>query len=350
VNISNKIVEVPIDLLKRDYKQPRKTFAEESIESMAKTIKVHGTINPIEVDGKNVVITGEIRWRAAKLAGMKKVPIRRIKNITLHERLERQLIENLHRIELTSVERENAIYALWKSGRFKSVRELAETLGYHPVTIGDIVEAKKFRDRVVGLPDTVPTSLISETKELDDKTRLKILMKVSRGEIKRPAPQTELREIVKIVKKAPKAVRQRVLKQNIPLDEARQLVELYEKAPEPLKEAIERNEVKLEHAREAIQVYKEVKGMIPDETRVKQLVESLKSNKILDNLRIREYKDILEGKKTVIDEATIVTEIDTGYIFTCPLCMNKYRIIHSKPTNFHKLQELGSKQFHEVKS
>jgi len=345
VNIGNKIVEVPIDLLKRDHKQPRKTFAEESVESMAKTIKVHGTINPIEVDGKNVIITGEIRWRAAKLAGMEKVPVRRIKNITPQERLERQLIENLHRIELTSVERENAIYALWKSGRFKSVRELAEMLGYHHATISDIVEAKKFRDRVVGLPDTVPTSLISETKELDDKTRLKILMKVSRGEIRRPAPQTELREIVKIVKKAPKAVRQRVLEQNIPLDEAREFVELCEKAPEPLKEAIERNEVKLEHAREAIQVYREInsEGMIPDEMRVEQLVESLKTNKILDNLRVREYKDILEGKKTVIDEATIVTDLDTGYVFTCPLCTNQYRIIHSKPTNFHKLQELGSK-------
>ena len=345
MNICKDIVEVPVTSLKRDPKQPRKIFAEESVENMAKTIKAHGTINPIEVDEKNVIVTGEIRWRAAKLAGVKKVPTRRILNITRHERLERQLVENLHRVELSSVERENAIHALWKTRRFKSVRELAETIGYHHATIDDIIEVKEFRDRVGGLPDTVPTSLISETRGLDDETRFEILMKVARGEVRRPAPQSEIRELVKIAKRAPSEIRRRVLEENVPLEDVREYVDLYERAPEHLKEMIESKDVKLEHVRDAVEAYVEVssKRLVRDDDSVRKLAQSLRSDKIIDDLRKQEYRDILIGRKNPLDEATIVTEVDTGYVFTCPLCMNQYRIIHCKPTNAHRLQELGSR-------
>jgi len=342
VNIRKDIVEMPVTSLKRDPGQPRKIFTKESIENMAKTIKIHGTINPIEVDEENVIITGEIRWRAAKLAGVKKVPTRRILNITRQERLERQLVENLHRVELSSVERENAIYALWKSGRFKSVRELAKTIGYHHATIDDIIEVKEFRDRVGGLPATVPTSLISETNDLDDETRLKILMKVARGEIRRPAPQSELRELVRIAKKAPEGLRSKVLEQNALLSEIKEYIDLYEKAPEPLKEMVESKEVRLDHVRDAVEAYREIssKGFVPDTLSVKRLAQSLRSDKIVDDIRRQEYRRILTSRKDLLDEATIVTEIDTGYVFKCPLCMNQYRIFHIKPTNAHRLQEL----------
>jgi len=56
-------------------------------------------------------------------------------------------VENLHHHELSSVEREDAIYRLWKTGRYKSHRELGEVLGYHHVTIDALIEAKEFRNR-----------------------------------------------------------------------------------------------------------------------------------------------------------------------------------------------------------
>jgi len=347
MQIENRIVEAPVNSLKPDPKQPRKTFPEEVIENIAKTIKAHGTINPIEVDEKNVIVTGEIRWKGARLAGVKTVPTRRIKSITPQERLERQLIENLHHTELESKEREDAIYRLWKTGRFKSHRELAETLGYHHATIGDIIEAKEFRDKAVGLPDTVPTSLISETKELDKKTRVELLKKVARGEIRRPAPQTEVREAVKILKKAPEPIKGRFLRGEIPQERAKKIVEVYEKAPEPLKKAVEKEEVKLEHAEEAISLYKELEeeGVKVEESKIKQHVEELKKEARMDEaqakLRREAFKDVLAGRKEAID----VTIMDRGATFIQEVRDVAWKV---KGWGVPTLMEIGAERWREA--
>jgi len=44
--------------------------------------------------------------------------------------------------------------------------------------------------------------------------------------------------------------------------------------------------------------------------------------------------------KQKVDDATVVTEIDTGYVFSCPVCKGKYRILHNKPTDVHRFEEL----------
>jgi hypothetical protein len=44
--------------------------------------------------------------------------------------------------------------------------------------------------------------------------------------------------------------------------------------------------------------------------------------------------------KEKVDDATVVTEIDTGYVFSCPVCKGKYRILHNKPTDVHRFEEL----------
>lgn len=307
MEVENTIVEVPVNSLKPDPKQPRKTFPEEEIENIAKTIKAQGTINAIEVDENKVIITGEIRWKGAKKAGVKTVPIRRIRNITPEERLERQLIENLHHTKLGSVDRENAIYKLWKTERYKSHRELANVLGYHYATIDAIIEAKEFRDRVGGLPATTPTSLISETQELDDQTRVKILEKVRSGEIKRPAPQTEIRRAVKVVKKAPKRVRKRFLEGDLELEQATKLTEILEKAPKPLKEAIEKEEVEPERAETAVKLYEKLKeeGVEIEPSRVSLHVEELKKEarveKAQEKIQEETAREVLTGRKEAFD-------------------------------------------------
>ncbi len=86
---------IPIEKLKRDNNQPRQTFDENHIRDMAQSITTEGVINPIEIDKNFVIITGEMRFRASKLAGLKKVPCK-ILDFAPKERFRRQVIENIH--------------------------------------------------------------------------------------------------------------------------------------------------------------------------------------------------------------------------------------------------------------
>jgi len=64
------VVMMDVNLIKPDPDQPRKTFNEDDIVATAFTIESQGLINPIEIDENNMIVTGEIRWRASKLAGV----------------------------------------------------------------------------------------------------------------------------------------------------------------------------------------------------------------------------------------------------------------------------------------
>lgn len=302
MEVENVIAEVPVNSLEPDQKQPRKTFPKEEIENIAKTIKAQGTINAIEVDENNTIITGEIRWRGAKKAGAKTVPIRRIKNITPEERLERQLIENLHHTPLSSVERENAIYRLWKTKRYKTYRELAEILGYSESSIKQYIDAKEFRDKKT-VAATVSTRVIDSTKGLAEKEREEVLRKVEKGEVR---PE-QVREVVRTVKKAPSSVKEKFFQSRITPEETKRIVEVHEKAPRPLKEAIEREEVAPERAEKAVKLYEELErsGSELDENRISQHVEQLKKETRMEKAqaKIKEEtsRQVLTGKKEAFD-------------------------------------------------
>lgn len=84
--------------------QPRKNFNEDALLELADSIKQFGIIQPLIVqkqDDYYEIIAGERRWRAAKLAGLKEVPVI-IKNYTEQERVEIALIENIQREDLNS--------------------------------------------------------------------------------------------------------------------------------------------------------------------------------------------------------------------------------------------------------
>ena len=100
---------IDINKIKPDKDQPRKTFNEETLRELAQTYKSQGITQPIEIDEKFVIITGERRFRAAKLAGLKKIPCRIIKGLTEEQKLERRLIENIHHEPLTDLEKAEAI-------------------------------------------------------------------------------------------------------------------------------------------------------------------------------------------------------------------------------------------------
>ena len=111
----NGIEGVDISLIYANPNQPRKNFDETALKELAMSIKTHGIIQPIVLnraeDGKYMIIAGERRWRAAKIAGLTQVPAF-IRNYTPKQIKEISIIENLQREDLNPIEAARAIKQL----------------------------------------------------------------------------------------------------------------------------------------------------------------------------------------------------------------------------------------------
>lgn len=97
---------LPIDDITANPKQPRKQFSDESLEELAESIRNVGILQPLLIkkqDGQNLLIAGERRLRAAKLAGLLDVPVRFI-DVTEEEMDQISLIENIQREDLNPID------------------------------------------------------------------------------------------------------------------------------------------------------------------------------------------------------------------------------------------------------
>ena len=106
--------EVEIDSIVPGPMQPRTHFDEASLESLADSIRAHGIVQPLLVrrrDGGYELIAGERRWRAAKLAGISRVPVV-VKEVADDNLLEIALIENIQRENLNPIEEAQAYQKL----------------------------------------------------------------------------------------------------------------------------------------------------------------------------------------------------------------------------------------------
>lgn len=101
-----QVVIVNITKVEPNRDQPRKTFDEDKLLELSDSIKQHGIINPLIVQDRKdhyEIIGGERRWRAAKKAGLKEVPVI-IKNLTEEEIAEYALIDNIQRDDLNPID------------------------------------------------------------------------------------------------------------------------------------------------------------------------------------------------------------------------------------------------------
>jgi len=126
----NGIIELGINEIEPNAEQPRKLFDQEKIKNLAESIAKHGVIQPLIVTnaGDNYkIIAGERRWRAARLAGLKTVPVI-IKDVSGRDILEMALIENLQREDLNPIEEAEAYERLLNE--FKMTQEeLSRSVG-----------------------------------------------------------------------------------------------------------------------------------------------------------------------------------------------------------------------------
>ena len=130
--------------------QPRKNFNEDSLLELSESIKLHGIVQPLVVTRKKdyyEIIAGERRWRAAKMAGLREVPVV-IKDYTPQEVMEVALIENIQREDLNPVEEARAYQNLIQEYSLKQ-EEVAEKVSKSRTAITNSLRLLKLDDRVL---------------------------------------------------------------------------------------------------------------------------------------------------------------------------------------------------------
>ena len=124
------VVELELDLIEPNRRQPRKHFDETALEELAVSLKTYGMIQPIVVKKSGdyyEIIAGERRWRAAKIAGMEKVPVV-VKKWEEGEAFEAALVENLQREDLNPMEEAESYQRLQEEFGL-SQEKIAEKVG-----------------------------------------------------------------------------------------------------------------------------------------------------------------------------------------------------------------------------
>lgn len=129
-NLDEAVLELDLDLIEPNRKQPRKYFDETSLQELAASLKNYGMIQPIVVKKSGdyyEIIAGERRWRAAKIAGIAKVPVV-IKKWEEGEAFEAALVENLQREDLNPMEEAESYQRLQEEFGM-SQEKIAEKVG-----------------------------------------------------------------------------------------------------------------------------------------------------------------------------------------------------------------------------
>jgi len=124
------VLELELDMIEPNRKQPRKYFDEAALEELAASLKTYGMIQPIVVKKSGdyyEIIAGERRWRAAKIAGLVKVPVI-IKKWEEGEAFEAALVENLQREDLNPMEEAESYHRLQEEFGM-SQEKIAEKVG-----------------------------------------------------------------------------------------------------------------------------------------------------------------------------------------------------------------------------
>lgn len=142
-------VFVPIAKVEPNQEQPRKNFDEDALLELSESIKQFGILQPLLVQDKKgyyEIIAGERRWRAAKLAGLKEVPVI-IKNLTDQEIIEISLIENIQRENLNPIEEAMAYKRLLNEFHLKQ-DEVAERVSKSRTAVTNSMRLLKLDERV----------------------------------------------------------------------------------------------------------------------------------------------------------------------------------------------------------
>ena len=217
------ITEINVKDISPNPKQPRKEFDKEKLMELAESIRSNGLINPIQVKqirntNKYLLICGERRWKAHKL--LKQNKIKAIVKIYKDESSEmvESLIENLHRSNLSYVERENYITQLWKTGKYSTYKELGKALGLSESGIGGLLQAKVDRD-ITNASPKISTRMLLDTRKVDVEDKKKLFKKIEQKKIS----PSQARDYSRVLKQSSVDVKTALFKEKISLEQANKI-------------------------------------------------------------------------------------------------------------------------------
>ena len=167
-------IEVKISEIDPNIGQPRKSFNEDELLELAESIKIHGVIQPVILTkrGKRYeLIAGERRWRAAKLAGLAKIPAL-VREYTDKEIMEVSLIENIQRQDLNPVEEAEAFKNLIDEYKMKQ-DDLAERVSKSRSAITNALRLLKLDEKVKAMlaEDLITTGHARALLAVEDKDK-----------------------------------------------------------------------------------------------------------------------------------------------------------------------------------
>lgn len=145
----SELLDLPLEKITPDTEQPRKSFKEEELKELADSILEHGVLQPIVVsreEDEYKIIAGERRFRAAKLAGLNKIPAI-VRTIDAQNRLEMSIIENAQRADLNPIELATA-YAKLKSQFNLGNSEVAKRVGKSQASVVNTLRLLKLPEEV----------------------------------------------------------------------------------------------------------------------------------------------------------------------------------------------------------
>lgn len=210
-DMQNSVTELKITELEANQNQPRRFFDDQALQELADSIKQHGVVQPIivrKVDESYQIVAGERRWRAARLAGLKTVPVV-IKDYSNTQVMEIALIENLQRQDLNAIEEAIAYKSLLEEHDMTQ-EEISEKIGKSRSAIANTL-------RLLNLPEAIKSLVVQgkisagHARALlaieDQKKQLEIAEKIitqqlNVRDIEKLAAQKDSKEKIKEIKKS----------------------------------------------------------------------------------------------------------------------------------------------------
>lgn len=145
-----ELIRLKVDEIAPNPRRPRASLPHESLLKLADSIRQSGILQPLLVAHTPVgyqIVSGERRWRAAKLAGLEEVPVVIVKDLQAEEMILLNLVENIHREDLTVFEQGAAIERL-RNEFGRDLREIAERLGVKVPELQKRLQLLNFSDKV----------------------------------------------------------------------------------------------------------------------------------------------------------------------------------------------------------
>jgi len=184
----NEVLEIDIGLIDRNENQPRKNFDEKALKELSQSIKQHGIISPLILQkngDRYLIIAGERRFRAARLAGLKTVPAI-LKDYSKEQISEVAIIENLQREDLNPIESAKAIKALIDEYNLTQ-EEVADKIGKSRPAVANTLRLLTLPEEVVKFIDDGKLSAghartllaLEDKKQIIELANIVILKKLS---------------------------------------------------------------------------------------------------------------------------------------------------------------------------